>query len=305
MPLSLAACFRLGYEPAASRVPAEPGEQEDASVAGRDASRDPADGGEVDANDHSDTDSDAGASDASIATCPILNACGGCTALPADLAASCGRCGLGQYVCDGSEALRCEGGDAGGMAPGGTLLIDDLEDGDQWLDEHSGLSGVWHTVADNSGGMLTPAMGAPLEPTAGGAFGSAYCVRVRGSGFSDWGAGMAVTLNLLECAFDASVEHGVTFAIKGSGKVIVSFATVATTLVSAGGRCMGSGCNDHFATSFDLSGAWTKKSVAFSSLSQGGWGTAATFSASDLLYIQFSFAANATFDVSVDDLAFY
>jgi hypothetical protein len=270
----------------------------DASLPGLDATS-----GEV--VDGSEGDSDAGPTDDASA-CPTANECGGCNALPDPVGASCGRCGLGLYVCDGTDALRCDGGDASAAAPGGPLLIDDLEDGDRWIGPQSGLSGNWYTVADGSGGTLSPPAQTALQPTPDGAFGSAYRVRVQGSGFTDWGAGMALTLNAFGCTFDASAEQGIGFSIQGSGgTVTVSLATVATTPGGGIGSCVEPACNDHFAIDMPLSTAWTSRSVAFADLSQAGWGTPATFRPSDLIYIQFSFGAGATFDVSVDDLTFY
>jgi hypothetical protein len=38
-----------------------------------------------------------------------LNACGGCSVLDHDPGDACGACGDGRYVCNGTEALRCDG----------------------------------------------------------------------------------------------------------------------------------------------------------------------------------------------------
>jgi hypothetical protein len=308
MLLFLSSCLRVGYEEFESPPPAD----SDAGAMARDAS-DLNDAGVLDAGvldaDAPDADpldaNDGSRGDAAI-SCPSPNACGGCAALSNAVGTSCGECGLGQYACDGSDAVICQGQDARPVVPGGAVLVDDLEDGDRFIRSESGLSGDWHTISDSAGGMLVPPVGSPVEPTPGGAFGSAYSVRVQGSDFSDWGAGLAVSLNAYECAVDVSAYSGFTFAAQGTAtdEMLVSVATVATTPVSAGGSCTTAACNDHFNVTLPLSGTWMTYAVPFGSLAQTGWGTEATFLPSEVLYIQFSFGPGVTFDVSVDDLAF-
>jgi hypothetical protein len=242
--------------------------------------------------------------DSGGAACTSPNACGGCSQLSSAVGSACGVCGLGHYVCDGSSAVVCSGGDARPSASG-PVLIDDLEDGDRFVNSAAGLSGDWHTVVDDSGGTISPPSGTPIVPVYDGAGGSARSVRVSGHGFTGWGAGVAVTLNAYQCSYDASAESGISFDIKGSGSVIVSVATRQTTPTSAGGTCVGTACNDHFNQTFTLTTTWTHHTVPWTSLHQSGWGKPATFSPSDILYIQFSFAANTNFDVYVDNLSFY
>jgi len=273
----------------------------------RDAS-DPDDADVLDA-DELDADvldaSDGNPGDTTV-SCPSANACGGCSALSQDPGTRCGQCGVGQFVCDGSDTVICQGQDAQPVVSAGAIVVDDLEDGDRFIRPESGLSGGWQTVSDSSAGMLVPALGTPLEPTPGGAFGSAYSMRVAGSGFSDWGAGLAVSLNAYQCPVDVSAHSGFSFAVRGTatGSMLVSVATLPTTPSSAGGTCTTAACNDHFTLSLPVSNTWTTHAVSFGSLSQTGWGTPASFVPSEVLYIQFSFGPGVTFDISVDDLAF-
>ncbi len=65
-----------------------------------------ADAPEPDTDPGDDTSADA---DAAGDTCLRPNACGGCAILVGVPGASCGACGDGAYVCDGTDALRCEG----------------------------------------------------------------------------------------------------------------------------------------------------------------------------------------------------
>lgn len=217
----------------------------------------------------------------------------------------CGKCRLGQYVCDGRDSLTCDGDD-GPTATAPARVIDDLEDGDEFVRGDSGLTGDWHTLGDESGGTLIPALGVPLRPAAGGACGSSYSVRVQGSGFRYWGAGLAVSLDADGDAVDISEHSGFSVALVGTATedVILSVATLATTQVSEGGTCNTAACNDHFNVRLPLTTTWTTHRIAFDGLSQTGWGTEVAFRASEVLYIQFSFGPDATFDISVDDLAF-
>jgi hypothetical protein len=48
----------------------------------------------------------------------VRNACGGCAALSPRIGDACGRCGLDESVCDGQDAVRCDG-DTPGNACGG------------------------------------------------------------------------------------------------------------------------------------------------------------------------------------------
>ena len=80
---------------------------------GTDPSNSGRDFGSVDAlgDSSADASSDADAP-ADISTdCDNPNACGGCSTFAEELGGDCGTCDSGEWVCDGSEALRCAGDD--------------------------------------------------------------------------------------------------------------------------------------------------------------------------------------------------
>lgn len=82
---------------------------EDASEADatEDATIDDADDATADADDATaDATHDTDADDCSGAA---LNACGGCARLVSSVGSPCGTCSDGAWVCDGPDALRCEG----------------------------------------------------------------------------------------------------------------------------------------------------------------------------------------------------
>jgi hypothetical protein len=130
-------------------------------------------------------------------------------------------------------------------------------------------------------------------------------MKLSGQGFKTWGAGLAVSLNAEDCRYDASKQVGLRFSAKGSGSLLVSAATRQTTPPGAGGTCATTACNDHFNTIYQLSNSWTSYVVPFTGLKQTGWGTPAVFNATQMLYLQFSFGPNSTFELYLDNVSFY
>jgi hypothetical protein len=254
-------------------------------------------GGDAAADAGADADASA---DASVCT---PNACGGCSALSDTLDAACGSCGAGVWMCDGSEALACSN-DGPGKAPGNPVLIDDFEDGDALIIGSYGMSGSWYTVSDGTTGTISPAVGSTPVPANVGALSSARSMHFTGSGFSSWGAGLAVSLNASRCSYDTSLETGVEFYIKGTGSVNVEVATRQTVKQVEGGTCIGK-CNDFYHLTVPLSGTWTQKKVAYSTLAQYGWGVAAAFDPTQVMYIQFTLSPGSSVDFYVDNLSFY
>lgn len=227
-----------------------------------------------------------------------VNACGGCSTLSDLPDQNCGQCGLGRFACDGTDAVSCEGGDALPVAPGGSMLIDDLEDGDGVT--LSG-NGYWFAYSDTTSGTIDPPNGSRITPATQGAAGTTRSAHVSGGGFTDYGAGLILWPNTNECQYNASAQQGIGFWIKGSSTVLFS---VATTRTRDPVYC-GTKCNDFHGRSFTLTNTWTYYQVRWSTLAQAGWGTPATFNPSQVLYFQFSFGANVNFDLYVDEFRFY
>ncbi|MDB4991092.1 MAG: hypothetical protein JWN04_6270 [Myxococcaceae bacterium] len=251
----------------------------------------------------SDASDAARASDAGPTCDAALNACGGCSALAHAPASACGSCGLGSYTCVGTDAVACTGGSAQPASSGGTVLIDDFEDGDSKVNPIDGLSGTWYTLSDGTSGTIAPAVGSTLVPVSGGALGSARAMHVSGRGFTFWGAGLAASLSAYQCKYDGSAQRGLQFYAKGSGALQVALATSQTVRASQGGSCTAN-CDDHFNVPVALSSGWQLHTITFSSLKQSGFGTPATFQVSQLMYVQFYFGPNVTFDLAVDNVAF-
>jgi len=86
--------------------------------------------------------------------------------------------------------------------------------------------------------------------------------------------------------------------------VLFSVATRQTVPTADGGDCSGF-CNDNFTTAFTLTASWKPYQLPWSSLQQRGWGPAAPFKASQIKYLQFSFAAGSSMDLYLDDVGLY
>jgi hypothetical protein len=127
---------------------------------------------------------------------------------------------------------------------------------------------------------------------------------VWGSGFSEWGATLAVSLSAYQCSYDASAQRGIAFWARGMGTAQVSIATIHTVPWSEGGVCIGS-CYDHFQLNVPLQATWTPYQIPWSALVQSGWGTPTFFDPSELVYIELGFGPNVPFDVQIDDLRFF
>jgi hypothetical protein len=190
---------------------------------------------------------------------------------------------------------------------GSTTSIDDLEDGNADIPNVDGRRGAWYTVNDGTAGTQNPAPNSTFVPTSGGALGSKYSARTWGNGFTSWGAAMGVPLNAAgqsQCPYDASRYSGITFYSKGSGTVTVSIGSSATVPVARGGTCT-SGCLDYYATKVVLGSNWTQQHIRWADLKQAGWGTPVSFSAAEIIFIEFEFGVGVNFDLYVDDLAFF
>lgn len=211
-------------------------------------------------------------------------------------------------------------------------LIDDFEDGDGDLVAIGGRNGAWFTFNDGSG-VQTPAPDTEIVPEVLDASAD-LVLHSTGEGFSParplpdgtfaFGAGVGAILSIDPATdealpYDASGYAGIgfSFAISfpSSTPVQLSFlvGTSATTPVENGGTCT-EGCFDDFGfvgsipfSPFSFSGV-----LPFEALTQGGFGTPATFDPATILSLKWIIAfpdvgqsASANqFDFQLDDVAF-
>jgi hypothetical protein len=118
---------------------------------------------------------------------------------------------------------------------GGTdLLIDDLATGNGQIALRDGRNGLWFTMADGAEGTLWHAPAA-FQTVLGSGPRGGYAARMYGSGFTSWGAALAVSFSQAQtgpCAYDASAFSGITFWARSATPTIirVRLATVAPAL---------------------------------------------------------------------------
>lgn len=188
--------------------------------------------------------------------------------------------------------------------------IDDMEDGDEWICRRfGGRTGGWYAFGDGSStGALTPKTnpnkGLPPTHVEDGARGtSQYAAHFSGSGFTKFGAIMGFVMFDPAQPFDAAGRGGITFWMRSNAPVGIDFPTEETVPIEEGGLCK-NGCNDHFTFPITTPApGWFKYDVPFNAL-RGGGGSA-TWNPRHLYGVNFRVPANVTFDVWVDDVAFY
>jgi hypothetical protein len=232
-----------------------------------------------------------------------------------------GSGGTGGATTGGTGGTGGAGGSGGDTtpdtgAPGSGDMIDDMEDNDGSIASVNGRVGAWYTYNDATpAATQVPKQGEPFAMTAGGRDGAGYAARTHGSGFTLWGAGYGFNFKdpgdgdggSNKSTYDASAYSGITFWAKagaGSDKGLrVNVSNKDTD--PAGATCMPADkCSDHFGSPVTLSGDWVKYTLPFAKMAQSGWGqSVAKFDVSTLYAVQFQVGKNATFDVSVDEVA--
>jgi len=179
-------------------------------------------------------------------------------------------------------------------AKGGTdLLIDDLATGNGQIALRDGRNGLWFTMADGAEGTLWPSPAA-FQTVLGSGPRGGYAARMYGSGFTTWGAALAVSLSQAQtgpCPFDASAFSGITFWARSATPAIirVNLATAA------------------FGTPIALATVWQKYTIAFTDLTQrnpGSDAATAAFDPTQLTELQFVAGPGNAFDISVTDVSF-
>ncbi|HXU62009.1 MAG TPA: hypothetical protein VN962_09930 [Polyangia bacterium] len=206
-----------------------------------------------------------------------------------------------------------------------TAMIDDMEAPDPTVLMVGGRNGSWWSGGDmvSTQGSITPDGNASAELIPGGGrCGSHYAMHVTGHGFTSWavltvsfryGSVDGGAAGLLP--YDAHDRTGITFwaRIGDTSADQVRFGVSDMYSRPEGGICdvsMPSGstaCYDTFGVDLaSLDTRWTQYRIPFSGLVQRNFGLEEKVLDTSTLYtIEFSFAANETFDFWVDDIAFF
>jgi hypothetical protein len=248
--------------------------------------------------------------------------------------------GLSACLSENARALRSTAANGETGADGGLVLIDDSiptpDDAGPAarikIPVTQGRSGDWFTYDDGTGGgVISPGTGPgfhyttimPPRATDGGGptITSAACV--TGSGFTNWGAGMGFSFDLVPTAhggpplallpYDASAYTGLTFwaaapnVAAGSVAVSVLFPDIDTFGEDPFSTCnlTTTKCDDDYGASVDVGSTWAQYTIRFADLTQGGWGYAApSFAANEVLAVLFQVGPDAPFDLCVTDVYF-
>lgn len=183
-------------------------------------------------------------------------------------------------------------------------LVDDLEDGDDWIVAQEGRIGRWHTFNDGTGTQTPPVGAGNLVASTPGRE-SSYAVRTSGSGFTTWGAGVGFDFNddgTTKATYDASPYLGVTFWARAESPVVIRFSVSDVNTDEDGGTC--STCSDHHGIDLALTTSWVQYTFTWRRLQQIGWGDAQdALDPAQLFGLQFQVAQGVTFDFWIDDVS--
>lgn len=185
-------------------------------------------------------------------------------------------------------------------AQGTEPLLDDFEASGSNIAAAEGRAGQWLYYDDGSGGQQTVEF---VEDGSG-------VLHVRSSGWTIWGSGFGATLSPAStlqrlCPYDVSAYSGLSFRVRGLGRVRLRLAMPENTPVAEGGTCTKAGdwCYDWPGTWFNLTDEWQTHELPFCALHPEGWsGAAPEFDPTQLGAIHFQL--DGTVELWLDDLSF-
>ncbi len=187
------------------------------------------------------------------------------------------------------------------VASGQDGLIDDFEDGDEWLRVADGRNGNWYLVHDGTGQLQ---QSAPPQPESG-APGGGYAMHVQGSGFSEWGAALGVDLRDQGALYDPRPSYsGLRFWAAGQGRLRVIFMQGDLDPAHPCGSCdpQATQCGGFYSQEVQLVAAGVTHDISFEQLqAQGGPVPLST----ELISIQFEAPPPDDIDFWLDDVRFY
>jgi len=142
-----------------------------------------------------------------------------------------------------------------------------------------------------------------LAAVGPGAIGTTRAGHLAAVGLTSFGAGMGFGTG----CWDVSALDGISFWAKGSagGDNVIQFqvAIPATHGVAFGGDCTDK-CNDHPSKKLTLTGGWKQYAVAFTELTQAGFGAPAKYDGI-MMAINWVSVSGPAVDFWVDEVALY
>ena len=228
-----------------------------------------------------------------------------------------GSGGTGGYGATGGTATG--GTAAGGTATGGCApafgsnedLIDDMNDGDQYILQVSGRAGIWKDSHDTTpNATMWPDPNGPFQMAATGDPCHGYAVHVYGGQFVT-SADFGFTLGGF---YDASAYTGVSFSLKNAASETIPLRVVFPDKDTTPdwGICSTTSSADLCWVDFGKSipfpstpSAWGRYTIPFSELAQNPWGhQAAAFDPATLYAVRFQITPGYRFDLWIDDVTF-
>lgn len=210
-------------------------------------------------------------------------------------------------------ATSADTGPCKGAAPASdTALLDDFEDGDNKPFKGFEREGWWWSASDTTAdAQLTPPKGtfaAERLPAPESKPDNLFAAHFAASGQKEWGAAWGSSLNWtnggIKCPFNASAFEGVSFRVKGKGKVRFYFGQPETIGADGNGSCK-ERCYDVYGKPLFLTEEWQEVSVPWEKLQQEGWGTQVRFDPTRLIQIAFRVdPKDLPVDFWVDDIQF-
>lgn len=186
-------------------------------------------------------------------------------------------------------------------------LIDDLQDGNNRIDETAGRGGYWWKSADPMGSEIGPVDFVPQPSKDGGGMAmNAVGETANAGGDDNWGAQFGADFSQSP-GYDASKYVGIRFRAKvgpdSTGKVRFKVADVNTHPKM--GVC--ASCWNHFGRDLNLTQEWQEYEFMFAALEQAPhWGDPrpASITPAKLYGFDFQVGPGQKFDIWIDDLAF-
>ena len=209
--------------------------------------------------------------------------------------------GAGGSVAQGGAAVGVAGvaaasaGASGASAcPGAAAyMISDLEQQSQWV--------YWSTSHDaTAGGMQTPAGAFTAEQLPD----QHYAVHTSGTGFTTWGAGVALNTAGAKKCMDFSKFTGVKFRAKGPANLVVAAQIPGVVPTTSGGTCLDN-CYDSHKTTIAVGADFAEYTLYWNQFVQAGWGRPAVFQGSAVTLFDFEVGpGDMPFNFWIDEVAF-
>ena len=204
-----------------------------------------------------------------------------------------------------SGGMSAQAGNApalGGAAPIGgasacpgaaAFVISDLEQPAQWTS--------WSTSHDTTAGGTQSPLGAFAAEQLPDQH---YAVHTSGTGFTTWGAGVALNTAAARKCLDFGKFTGIKFRAKGPANLIVAAQVPGVVPTTSGGTCADN-CYDSHKTTISVGAEFAEYTLYWSQFAQAGWGTPVVFQGSAVTLLDFEVGpGDMPFNFWIDDVAF-